>query len=918
MLQLLLALSFASGMCGIAYEILYARLLTTYLGDMYFVSAAILATFLLGIALGSLLARRWVRWLWAIEFLIGLYAATLAVAFSRHGSSLFGWLYPLIGGRPLALILAVFAFLIVPATLVGTSVPLFATYCRGYDREGRGETWFEGVYGMYNLGAAFCVLLIEFVLLRSLGIRFTLLAIASVNLVSACVLVRIRPPSALARDDFDLSALRSPALALFITSIASGVFQMVFLKIVEVFFGPYHENFAISVALALLGIALGTWVIGRVDWSFQGLLARGWVALTAGFLLFFPVVRLWGHVNALANDLELPTTLGKVLCLTLLGLVPFSVFGSTLPSLVKETQADRKGVGYLLCISSVGNGIGYLAAAFCVYQSLSFLAIALLLCASFLISGMLAGPPNQLWRMRRTALLGGAATLLLLSTWSERWFSLDYHAFLSPTALREIVESIDTTELIKRFDNHISLVTTKDGVEILNINGYRSLMADRGRTIPAEIVYGSVPAVYAPRRNSALVLGVGVGMTAGAAALLYHQLTAVEINPAMLEMLPRWSVHNLGLHQRSNVRMVLDDGISFLARGGERYDAIINTVTTPLFFSSSKLYTRDFFELVKTRLAPDGVYSMWFDERATSQGARIIFATLAASFHECVIVHLRGGYSQVICSQQAMVPHPLAEDEWPAEIRAKLAANFLTPMSALIAAIVLPTHHLFDTDWDAPINTLDRPVLEYTMAAVALKIVHERFQGYAMLRPDFRKSYAQDGRLNDDALAERCARLRALGQGAPLACLDELGVKDPAEAPYAYVRPVLDSLRGTAIPERVLLVHRLLDLGRAQEALEELDDMDRHASPTPTRRLLRVWAELDRAQGVSDEQLADLIRLDPLSPAPRRMLVAVLMQRKQLGLALHHLAILERMNALTERDREVEAMLRSGLGIDKP
>ena len=78
---LLLALSFTSGMCGIAYEILYARLLTTYLGDMYFVSAAILATFLFGIAVGSLAARRLTRWLWLIELFIGAYAAGLAAAF---------------------------------------------------------------------------------------------------------------------------------------------------------------------------------------------------------------------------------------------------------------------------------------------------------------------------------------------------------------------------------------------------------------------------------------------------------------------------------------------------------------------------------------------------------------------------------------------------------------------------------------------------------------------------------------------------------------------------------------------------------------------------------------------------------------------------------------------------------------------
>jgi len=87
-LSVLLVVSLASGMCGIAYEILYARLLTTYLGDMFFVSAAILATFLLGIAFGSLAARRLTRWLWLIELLIGVRAVLLAFVFARYGHAL--------------------------------------------------------------------------------------------------------------------------------------------------------------------------------------------------------------------------------------------------------------------------------------------------------------------------------------------------------------------------------------------------------------------------------------------------------------------------------------------------------------------------------------------------------------------------------------------------------------------------------------------------------------------------------------------------------------------------------------------------------------------------------------------------------------------------------------------------------------
>jgi hypothetical protein len=71
---LLTLLAFLSGCCALAYEILYMRGLTTLLGDMLYVHAALLSTFLVGIALGAKLAWRAARWLWLLEVLTGLYA----------------------------------------------------------------------------------------------------------------------------------------------------------------------------------------------------------------------------------------------------------------------------------------------------------------------------------------------------------------------------------------------------------------------------------------------------------------------------------------------------------------------------------------------------------------------------------------------------------------------------------------------------------------------------------------------------------------------------------------------------------------------------------------------------------------------------------------------------------------------------
>ena len=916
---LLLALSFASGMCGIAYEILYARLLTTYLGDMYFVSASILATFLLGIALGSLAARRLLRWLWAIELLIGIYAAVLAAGFWFFGRGLQGQIHPIIAGRPVLIVLSVFCMLIVPATLVGTSVPLFAAYFRGYAAPAKAASFFDRIYGFYNLGAAFCVLVIEFLLLRQLGIRGTLLAMAGINLVSAATLTRVPPPPAMPElDRVHVAAIDRRVVVLFAVSVASGLFQMVFLKFVEVFFGPYHENFAVSVALALFGISLGTWQAQRRDWTFEKLLLRGSSILAVAFLMLYPVVRFWGYLNALLSDLGLSPTPGKMLCLALLGLVPFAVFGSTVPALVRDCKGGRQTVGILLFASSLGNALGYLAAVFWVYEHASYRTIVLLLAGTLLVSSFIVGSVRESIRNSKEAALAIAAMAVLALAWPEWFFVLEYQAFVSPAAFQKTHAGLEKAEVLKRFDSQISVVTSTAGVESLNINGYPSLMAYRGRTIPTEIVYGLVPAVFAPRRTSALVLGIGTGMTAGTVALLYDRITAVEINPAMLELLPRWREHNFDFHASKNATLVLDDGLSFLARNGESYDAILNTVNGPLYFSSSKLYTQDFFELVKSRLAPGGIYTAWFDSRATDEGARIIFATLAKSFTDCVFVYLRSGYCQVICSSRPIEAHPLSEEAWPAPIREKLAEHSLTPISRLVEALALPKHHLFDTDWGSRINTFDLPVLEYTMASRSLSLERASFLAYDMLRVDFRVGLDRTQPLSDAQVAVRCAYERILGGIAQPECLAAMGITDVSFAPYEYVHAVLHALRGSADAEREKLVARLLGLDRVQEALDELSDMETVSGGTATIRLLQTWAKLRANLEVSDEDLAELLRLDPISPDVQRAIISTLVGRRRWPQVLDHLALLKRMRAFGERDAKVEEAARGFVAAEVP
>ena len=205
------------------------------------------------------------------------------------------------------------------------------------------------------------------------------------------------------------------------------------------------------------------------------------------------------------------------------------------------------------------------------------------------------------------------------------------------------------------------------------------------------------------------------------------------------------------------------------------------------------------------------------------------------------------------------------------------------------------------------------------MASKSLILDDELLAPYVMARMDFRSTFAHRERLDDSELAERCAKLRIMGSFTPFACLAELTNGDVSKLPYEYVHAVMGALRvQQASVERQGLIHRLLDLGHVEEAREEIDDLMRVAGDIPSGRRLWLLANLDNPGVLTPERIAKVVRLDPISAATRRLVVAALLRQGQPRQALAQLAVLKRMNDFTESDRQIEAALGTQLGEAQP
>ena len=458
---------------------------------------------------------------------------------------------------------------------------------------------------------------------------------------------------------------------------------------------------------------------------------------------------------------------------------------------------------------------------------------------------------------------------------------------------------------------------TRSGAEYVNIGGYTSLtVAAKGTPNHREIIVGIAPALYARDRQRVLVLGTGTGVTAGAAATVFQRATVVEINPAVYAALPRFARYNFDLANRQNVDFLLADGLGVVATEGLPFDAIISTVTTPLYFSSSKLYTRDFFEMVGARLAPGGVFAFWFDARLAPEGTALILETMAQSFAHCDFVFLHRGYYEAICGHQELKPR--AFEHWPPSIQRSLAHltgdGSLTIDELLDRLLLRPAAPLGEVRWADASHTFDLPALEHVMAREALR-PQKDWDLDQWLRFRIADSLLGFAPYRDDRFVERCAVLARVGASRGLPRCTRLMASVDGGRPY---HRYLDLAAAAAIAGQEAgmgasdLVQELIAAGRPERALEVMDARD------PRRRSAafeRVRLELSlRVRGaVDDAALAALHSRAPLSPNIRRLLITTSLARGQPRAALAHLDILAQLEPLGRQEQLLRQQLHREL-----
>jgi hypothetical protein len=123
-----------------------------------------------------------------------------------------------------------------------------------------------------------------------------------------------------------------------------------------------------------------------------------------------------------------------------------------------------------------------------------------------------------------------------------------------------------------------------------------------------------IPALMAERYENAFVIGWGPGVTTGELATLAgnRSVRVAEISRAVIAAAPYFDHGNGNASKSPKVEILRSDAYRTLLRSDRKFDLIVSEPSNPWVTGVEMLYSREFLQAARERLATGGVYAQWY------------------------------------------------------------------------------------------------------------------------------------------------------------------------------------------------------------------------------------------------------------------------------------------------------------------
>jgi spermidine synthase len=702
-LFVLLLCFFLSGSAGLIYQVAWTKALGLVFGHTVYAIATVLAAFMAGLAAGSAFLGRWgerhgkpiALYGW-IELLIAVTGAVSLVGIdivrslylSAYGAAS-GSMPFLIGLRFLASMVVLF----IPTFLMGGTLPILTGGLSRTSAELGARL--SRLYWVNTTGAVAGALAAGFFLLPAIGLRFTVLLAASLNVIAGVLALGSSGPAVaqaapepaveVKKKTKETQAGTIPKFLLFsfgLVGATAMAYEIAWSRLLSTTMGSSTYAFTVMLATFLAGIAIGSrlfefWVgRGRTVTLKTFSTTQTLTGLAAIlFLVLFerlPEI-LWALITATHRTFGGLVFAQFTVCA--LAMLPAAiVFGFNFPVVTvlfaqptKSEGASSNAVGKACAANTVGAILGALAAGFWLVPQLgSFRLVAMTGAANLLLAAFLLlrqtprQMPNLAINLALAIIIGVAGWFGELYDPATANFSVITNRALFPASLK-LDEVVRMTDLLFSEDglNASIAVTQSEDSLTLRTNGKVDASTDDRVT---QLMLGHLGMVFHPNPRKVLIIGFGSGMTVSAVARYpeVQQIDCIEIEPAVLHAASFLAPLNRGVLGDPRLHMIVDDARNFLFTTREKYDLIISEPSNPWIAGVATLFTQEFYRQVRAHLAQGGLLVQWVQTYSIfPEDWKMVMGTLAREFPQVSV--WSGDYGDAMLLAQSD-PAPLSLD----------------------------------------------------------------------------------------------------------------------------------------------------------------------------------------------------------------------------------------------------------------
>lgn len=648
-LNLLYCLFFLSGFAALLYQVIWQRLLVFYTGSDTVSISLIVSAFMTGLGLGYLIGGRLADRASAARnlryFLLAEGGIMVFAALSKW--ILYDFLYvnsPIENDSPVVMYIVVFAVLLLPTFLMGFSLPALSRAFRFGDGPAQAR-YISLLYFVNTLGAAIGAFVTGVVLVRQMGYETSIWVGVVFN--GLCVVGALwlgqKLPKTNAQDNLEpeeqteLAPLRfTPEFTIWsvqyaLSGLAALSLELIWFRILETLIKSVSLTFSILLAVYLGSMALGTLVgvgLGRRR-RFSSSSQRERVFLWAQTGLYlYTAVSVGVFVNAIGRVPSLDflwqyfksgePVLSPGFVIFTYGLIPlFLLFLPTFlmglsfavsQSLIQDRfeEVGRK-VGWLQFVNIVGSALGAWWVTWIGFPVLGTATLLKWIAALSIVYGFTLFARRHLNILAVSVLtVVQVLALLLIPDNTHFWQRMNGVDRVEDLLINENESGLS---VIKLMPNH------KAGIVFVNGLGQSGLpySIDEVHTL-----LGALPVMMHPRPEHVAVIGLGsAGTVHGVGGRAEtRQIDCFEIVSNQAQIVAEYgaeandSTVNSVLSDK-RLQLIFRDGRYALQHNPTKYDVIEADALRPTSAFSGNVYSKEYFELLRSRLKPGGYAVTW-------------------------------------------------------------------------------------------------------------------------------------------------------------------------------------------------------------------------------------------------------------------------------------------------------------------